>query len=171
MCGGFRGLCFFFSSRRRHTRYWRDWSSDVCSSDLVRVRRSPLIVKLSMVHGPWSVVRSQNDVFIVQWPGDAFFPRPVRLTRDPTTDDLMSSHYIPQTRIPTIVFPTSSHVARHVALMIESLIRQNNATNRATVLGLATGSTPVGLYRELIRLHKDTGLDLSRVMTFNLDEY
>src|SRR3712207_7199434 len=28
--------CLFFSSRRRHTRYWRDWSSDVCSSDLVR---------------------------------------------------------------------------------------------------------------------------------------
>src|SRR3712207_8591073 len=28
-------VCFFFSSRRRHTRYWRDWSSDVCSSDLV----------------------------------------------------------------------------------------------------------------------------------------
>src|SRR3712207_7655187 len=28
-------LFFFFSSRRRHTRYWRDWSSDVCSSDLV----------------------------------------------------------------------------------------------------------------------------------------
>src|SRR5947209_5165793 len=27
--------CFFFSSRRRHTRYWRDWSSDVCSSDLI----------------------------------------------------------------------------------------------------------------------------------------
>src|SRR3712207_7516897 len=27
-------ICFFFSSRRRHTRYWRDWSSDVCSSDL-----------------------------------------------------------------------------------------------------------------------------------------
>src|SRR3712207_3712488 len=30
-------LCFFFSSRRRHTRYWRDWSSDVCSSDLLAV--------------------------------------------------------------------------------------------------------------------------------------
>src|SRR5258707_5894277 len=28
------GVSFFFSSRRRHTRYWRDWSSDVCSSDL-----------------------------------------------------------------------------------------------------------------------------------------
>src|SRR3712207_3723805 len=31
-----RFVFFFFSSRRRHTRYWRDWSSDVCSSDLVR---------------------------------------------------------------------------------------------------------------------------------------
>src|SRR3712207_9419831 len=31
-------LFFFFSSRRRHTRYWRDWSSDVCSSDLRRGR-------------------------------------------------------------------------------------------------------------------------------------
>src|SRR5258707_6129599 len=30
--------CFFFSSRRRHTRYWRDWSSDVCSSDLTLQR-------------------------------------------------------------------------------------------------------------------------------------
>src|SRR3712207_6952862 len=33
-CTIIRSLCFFFSSRRRHTRYWRDWSSDVCSSDL-----------------------------------------------------------------------------------------------------------------------------------------
>jgi glucosamine-6-phosphate deaminase len=38
-------------------------------------------------------------------------------------------------------------------------------------LGLATGSTPLGLYRELIRLHRDGSLDLSRVVTFNLDEY
>lgn len=83
----------------------------------------------------------------------------------------MSSHYVPQTRIPTLVFPTSSQASRHVALMIESIIRQNNSAGRATVLGLATGSTPVGLYRELIRLHKETGLDFSRVITFNLDEY
>src|SRR3712207_8652196 len=34
----------FFSSRRRHTRYWRDWSSDVCSSDLVRVPYSPVFL-------------------------------------------------------------------------------------------------------------------------------
>jgi glucosamine-6-phosphate deaminase len=39
------------------------------------------------------------------------------------------------------------------------------------VLGLATGSTPIGLYKELIRMHKEEGLDFSRVKTFNLDEY
>src|SRR5437016_8093104 len=83
----------------------------------------------------------------------------------------MSSHYIPYTKIPTLVFPTSQQASRHVALMIESLIRQNNSAGRPTVLGLATGSTPVGLYRELIRLHKEAGLDFARVVTFNLDEY
>ncbi len=83
----------------------------------------------------------------------------------------MSSHYIPHTKIPTLVFPTSNQASRHVALMIESLIRQNNSANRPTVLGLATGSTPVGLYRELIRLHKEEELDFSRVISFNLDEY
>src|SRR5947209_17052406 len=36
-------FCFFFSSRRRHTRYWRDWSSDVCSSDLTLYGNVPLI--------------------------------------------------------------------------------------------------------------------------------
>lgn len=83
----------------------------------------------------------------------------------------MSSHYVPHTKVPTLVFPTSAQAARHVALMIESLIRQNNSAGRPTVLGLPTGSTPVGLYRELIRLHKEQGLDFSRVITFNLDEY
>jgi glucosamine-6-phosphate deaminase len=83
----------------------------------------------------------------------------------------MSSHYVLGTKIPTLVFAASSQASRHVALLIESLIRQNNSAGRPTVLGLATGSTPVGLYRELIRLHKEAGLDFSRVVTFNLDEY
>jgi glucosamine-6-phosphate deaminase len=83
----------------------------------------------------------------------------------------MSSPNIPHTKIPTFVFATSSQASRHVAGMIEALIRQNNSTGRPTVLGLPTGSTPVGLYRELIRLHKENGLDFSRVITFNLDEY
>src|ERR1700732_460267 len=83
----------------------------------------------------------------------------------------LASHYIPHTKIPTLVFPTSGQAARHVALMIESLIRQNNSAGRPTVLGLPTGSTPVGMYRALIPLHREHHRDLSRVITFNLDEY
>src|SRR5947208_12648371 len=82
-----------------------------------------------------------------------------------------ASRYVPGTKTPTLVFPSSQQASRHVALMIESLVRQNNSAGRPTVLGLATGSTPVGLYRELIRRHKEEGLDLSGVITFNLDEY
>lgn len=44
-------------------------------------------------------------------------------------------------------------------------------TKPNAVLGLATGSTPLALYQELVRLHKDEGLDFSQVTTFNLDEY
>lgn len=81
------------------------------------------------------------------------------------------SHYIPNTRIPTLVFESSGQASRHAAILIDKLVRENNANGKPTVLGLATGSTPVGLYRELIRLHREQGLDLSRVVTFNLDEY
>ena len=45
------------------------------------------------------------------------------------------------------------------------------AEGRRPVLGLATGSTPIGIYRELIRMHRDEGLSFAEVVTFNLDEY
>jgi glucosamine-6-phosphate deaminase len=57
----------------------------------------------------------------------------------------------------------SSAAAREVAELL-------NAKPNA-VLGLATGTTPLGLYQELVRLHKAEGLDFSQVRTFNLDEY
>ncbi len=78
---------------------------------------------------------------------------------------------LPHTRVPAQRFPTSTAAARFVAREIDKLIRARNAAGKPTVLGLATGSTPVGLYRELIRMHKEEGLDFSRVVTFNLDEY
>jgi glucosamine-6-phosphate deaminase len=53
------------------------------------------------------------------------------------------------------------------ARIIAQLVR----TKPAAVLGLATGRTPLRLYHELIRLHREEGLDFSRVTTFNLDEY
>jgi glucosamine-6-phosphate deaminase len=76
-----------------------------------------------------------------------------------------------QTKIPTLVFQNASEVAQHLALVIESLIRENNSAGLRTVLGLPTGSTPIGVYRELIRLHREESLDFSNVVTFNLDEY
>ena len=82
-----------------------------------------------------------------------------------------SPHPLPHTRTPCLLFTTAVAASRYVAREIDKLVRARNAVGKPTVLGLATGSTPVGLYRELIRLHKDEGLDFSQVVTFNLDEY
>src|SRR4051794_5633621 len=74
-------------------------------------------------------------------------------------------------RIRTIVVEDHEDIARLVANRIATLIREKNAAGEQTVLGLATGSTPIGVYRELIRMHKEDGLSFADVMTFNLDEY
>jgi glucosamine-6-phosphate deaminase len=57
----------------------------------------------------------------------------------------------------------SSEAARMVAAAVRN--------NPAATLGLATGATMLGVYKELVRLHKEEALDFSRVVTFNLDEY
>jgi glucosamine-6-phosphate deaminase len=74
-------------------------------------------------------------------------------------------------RIPTIVADDYVDIARRIAARIADVIRSRNLEGRDAVLGLATGSTPIGVYRELIRLHREAKLDFSRVTTFNLDEY
>jgi glucosamine-6-phosphate deaminase len=84
---------------------------------------------------------------------------------------MATPHPLPHTRTPAVLFPTAAAAARYVAGEIAELVRARNAAGKPTILGLATGSTPVSLYRELIRLHREEGLDLSRVVTFNLDEY
>lgn len=58
-----------------------------------------------------------------------------------------------------------------VAATIRDLIRRRQAEGRTAVLGLATGSTPLPLYAELVRLHRAEGLSFRNVVTFNLDEY
>jgi glucosamine-6-phosphate deaminase len=70
-------------------------------------------------------------------------------------------------RLPVAVAETYDEIARDISGRIAALVR----AKPAAVLGLATGSTPIGIYRELARLHRDEGLDFSRVTTFNLDEY
>lgn len=62
-------------------------------------------------------------------------------------------------------------IATTLASRIAEIIRAANAEGRPAVLGLATGSTPIGIYRELIRMHREEGLDFSNVVSFNLDEY
>jgi glucosamine-6-phosphate deaminase len=74
-------------------------------------------------------------------------------------------------RIPTQVFAEHEDLGRVVAGRIAALIRERAAAGRRAVLGLATGSTPIGVYREQIRLHRDEGLSFAGVVTFNLDEY
>lgn len=84
---------------------------------------------------------------------------------------MATPHPLPHTRTPAVQFTNAAAAAKYVAREIDKLIRARNAAGKSTVLGLATGSTPVSLYRELVRLHKEESLDFSRVVTFNLDEY
>ncbi len=75
------------------------------------------------------------------------------------------------TTLPCYVFASHEQLARHVGQMIAGIIRERQVHGQKAVLGLPTGSTPVGVYRELARLHQEEGLDFSNVVTFNLDEY
>ncbi len=76
-----------------------------------------------------------------------------------------------QSAIATIIVADYDEMARLVARRIADLIRVRTASGGMAVLGLATGSTPIGVYRELIRMHRDEGLSFAKVVTFNLDEY
>jgi glucosamine-6-phosphate deaminase len=74
-------------------------------------------------------------------------------------------------RIPTAVYDHASEASQAVAHQIADLIQRRARENAYAVLGLATGSTPTGVYAELVRLHREEGLSLANAITFNLDEY
>ncbi len=74
-------------------------------------------------------------------------------------------------KIPVHVFATPAAAARELAAEVRRLIESRRSEGRNAVLGLATGSTPVPFYRELIRLHQEEGVSFQNVITFNLDEY
>jgi glucosamine-6-phosphate deaminase len=74
-------------------------------------------------------------------------------------------------RIPTVIVTDHDELGRLVAARIVRLVRERAAEGKPAVLGLATGSTPVGVYRELVRMHREEGLSFRHVVTFNLDEY
>jgi glucosamine-6-phosphate deaminase len=78
---------------------------------------------------------------------------------------------LPGAELPVFVFDSHQDLGRHVAQLVAAVIRERAAQGGRAVLGLPTGSTPVGVYRELIRMHQNEGLDFSHVISFNLDEY
>jgi len=77
----------------------------------------------------------------------------------------------PAEKVPTRVIERAKDVSATVAREIADLIRAKAKAGEKCVLGLATGSTPTGVYDELVRLHREEGLSFKNVVTFNLDEY
>jgi glucosamine-6-phosphate deaminase len=75
------------------------------------------------------------------------------------------------TNLPTFVFESSGDLARHVAQIVAGIIRDRSAQGQQAVLGLPTGRSPVGVYRELVRMHNEEGLDFSNVVAFILNEF
>jgi glucosamine-6-phosphate deaminase len=71
----------------------------------------------------------------------------------------------------TNAYSDAGIASKIVAEEIAALIRQKNEQGEKCVLGLATGSSPIGVYRELVRMHREEGLSFKNVITFNLDEY
>src|ERR687895_477766 len=66
-----------------------------------------------------------------------------------------------------VVLPSYEDMSRAAAQLVADVLN----TKPNAVLGMATGSTPLGLYQELVRMHREDGLDFTQVTTFNLDEY
>ena len=74
-------------------------------------------------------------------------------------------------KIPVKIFPSAIDGSREVASRIVELAKERQKQGKNLVLGLATGSTPLMVYNELIKWHREKGFSFANVITFNLDEY
>jgi len=74
-------------------------------------------------------------------------------------------------KIPVQIYKNSTEGSNAVAAQIAAIIKEKQAKKLPCVLGMATGTTPILLYKELVRLHKEEGLSFKNVVTINLDEY
>lgn len=74
-------------------------------------------------------------------------------------------------KIHNVIFESSQKASIIVAQEIANLIKEKSKQNSHCVLGLATGSSPIKVYEELVRMHKEDGLSFANVISFNLDEY
>ena len=83
----------------------------------------------------------------------------------------MKLYYRNIEKIETKIYDDSSQASKAVANEIVKLVKAKAIKDEHCVLGLATGSSPMTVYKELIRLHKEEGVSFKNVITFNLDEY
>ncbi len=74
-------------------------------------------------------------------------------------------------KIHNVIFKDSNEASAIVAHEIAELIKEKARNNQKCILGLATGSSPIMVYEELVRMHREEGLSFKNVITFNLDEY
>ena len=74
-------------------------------------------------------------------------------------------------KIHSVIFKESKEASKIIAKEIADLIKQKQKENKNCVLGLATGSSPISVYNELVRMHIEDGLSFSNVISYNLDEY
>lgn len=74
-------------------------------------------------------------------------------------------------KLPVQIWDNANSAAISVAQAIAALIRLRATEGKLAILGLATGSTPIKVYNELVRMHREEGLSFRNVVTFNLDEY
>ena len=74
-------------------------------------------------------------------------------------------------KIHNAIFDSSIEASILVAREIAELIREKQKLGESCILGLATGSSPIKVYEELVRLHREEGLSFAHVYTFNFDEY
>lgn len=83
----------------------------------------------------------------------------------------MSDRILNFEQLNTVIYANSKDGALAIASEIGELVKKNTKKGKYTVLGLATGSSPTDVYKELVRMHKEEGLSFLKVITFNLDEY
>ena len=74
-------------------------------------------------------------------------------------------------QIPTMVCPTADDGSLYVAGQIAKAINAKSLQGEMFVLGLSTGKSPIGIYHELVRMHKEEGLSFKNVIVFSLDEF
>lgn len=74
-------------------------------------------------------------------------------------------------KLPVSVYANTEIASRKVARLIADLILKKQKNGENAILGLATGVTPIGVYQELVRIHKEEKVSFKNVITFNLDEY